>query len=331
MTVLFIIVILLIGLLFLFNSLKHKLISVNFPVREQTDETKVLKGEFSVLTYNIAGLPQGISAAKTARKEAITEIGEKISAFDIVNVQEDFNYNHSLYAKNEHVYRTNHKGKIPIGDGLNTLSHFPVLSFQRIPWRHCSGPDCWTVKGFSLTQIQLVPGIIVDVYNVHANSSDVARAVRARRENFRQLAAFINEHSKDKPLIVMGDFNAHYAYKKENLYEFIESTGLTDGWVNFLRNNEFPKIIPKFVAEHMLSLTNDSESLDKVFFRNSEHLKFQPRKYHIESSLFTNDNNEPLSDHLAVSMQFDWELTYDSLKQAQQSKPVLEQKILAEV
>ncbi len=331
MTVLFIVVILLIALLFVFNSLRTKFIAVNFPIQEPTDDKKLLKGEFTLLTYNIAGLPQGISAAKTVRKEAISEIGEKIIAFDIVNVQEDFNYNHSFYAKNGHAYRTNHKGKIPIGDGLNTLSNFPILGFQRIPWRHCSGPDCWTIKGFSLTQIQLVPGVIVDVYNVHANSSDVARAVKARRENFRQLAAFINEHSKDKPLIVMGDFNAHYAYKKENLYEFIELTGLTDGWVNFLRKDEFPKIIPKFVAEPMLSLTNDTESLDKIFFRSSEYLKFSPRKYQIESSLFTNNNNEPLSDHLAVSMQFDWELAYDSVKQIQHSKPVLEQKILAEL
>ncbi len=331
MTILLIIVGLIIAFLFVFNNLKNKLISVDFPQKQQEEEedTLVIKGEFSVLTYNIAGLPQGISAAKTLRKEAIAEIGEKIKPFDIVNVQEDFNYNNSFYSRNEHEYKTSHKGKIPVGDGLNTLSHFPILSYHRIPWRHCSGPDCWTVKGFSITQIQLAPGIIVDVYNVHANSSDVARATRARRENFRQLAKYINEHSEGKPLIVMGDFNAHYAYKRDNLYEFIESTGLTDGWVNYLRKNEFPEIIPKFVAQHMLSLNNETESLDKIFFRDSENLKFQPKDYQVESVLFTNTKNQALSDHLAVSMQFEWACSVERSVPAHESKPLIEQKVLA--
>ena len=71
MTILLIIVGLIIAFLFVFNNLKNKLISVDFPQKQQEEEedTLVIKGEFSVLTYNIAGLPQGISAAKTLRKE----------------------------------------------------------------------------------------------------------------------------------------------------------------------------------------------------------------------------------------------------------------------
>ncbi len=307
MTILFIVVVLIIVLLFLFKNLKNKLISVDFPSQQTEEENLLLHGELRVLTYNIAGLPQGISAAKTPRKDSIAEIGEKVKPFHIVNVQEDFNYNQAFYSRNEHPFRTNHKGKIPVGDGLNTLSHYPILAYHRIPWRHCSGPDCWTVKGFSFTKIQLAPGIVIDVYNVHANSSDVARATRARRENFRQLAHYIQTYSEGKPLIVMGDFNAHYAYKRDNLYEFMEATGLTDGWINYYRKNSYPEVIPKFVAQHMLSLTNDTESLDKIFFRDSELLKFKPVDYQVERELFNNAMDQALSDHLAVSMQFEWE------------------------
>ncbi len=304
MTIILILAGLIVVLLFVFKNLKRKLISVAIP--HDTSPEHFIQGNISLLTYNIAGLPQGISAAQLPRKASIAEIGEKIEPFDIVNVQEDFNYNTSFYSKNLHPYRTHPKGKIPLGDGLNTLSKFPIIEYRRIPWRHCSGPDCWTVKGFSFAQIQLANQVTIDVYNVHANSSDVARAARARRENFRQLAAYINEHSADRPLIVMGDFNAHYAFKRDNLHEFILTTGLSDGWVQFLRKGVFPEIIPKFIAPHMLSLNNDIESLDKIFYRNSKNLKFIPKDYQVEIERFCNAEGEALSDHLAVSMQLEW-------------------------
>ncbi|SEG02642.1 Metal-dependent hydrolase, endonuclease/exonuclease/phosphatase family [Sphingobacterium lactis] len=305
MTILLILAALIIVLLFIFKGMKNKLIAVDFPNEEQTEDN-LLQGKISILTYNIAGLPQGISAAKMPRKVSIAEIGEKVHRFDIVNVQEDFNYNTSFYSKNEHPYRTDTKGKIPVGDGLNTLSKFPIISYKRIPWRHCSGPDCWTVKGFTYSQIQLANKVVVDVYNVHANSSDNGRAARARRENIRQLANYILEHSENRPLIVMGDFNAHYAFKKDNLHEFLVTTGLTDGWVQYYRKGVFPEVIPKFLAQHMLSLNNDTESLDKIFFRNGDKLKFNPIDYQVELDYFRNADGYALSDHLAVSMQFEW-------------------------
>ncbi|MFE0647286.1 jacalin-like lectin [Streptomyces sp. NPDC059534] len=51
-----------------------------------------------VLTYNVAGLPDSISSAPTPREPATTEIGRRIEAYDIVHVQEDFNYHARLYA-----------------------------------------------------------------------------------------------------------------------------------------------------------------------------------------------------------------------------------------
>ena len=288
-----------------FKRLKRKLISVVFPPAD-IEQVQARQGCISVLTYNVAGLPQGISAAKLPRRLSIAEIGDKINAFDVVNVQEDFNYNPALYALNKHPFRTESKGKIPIGDGLNTLSKLPILGYHRIPWMHCSGADCWTVKGFSVAQLQITSDVIVDVYNVHANSSNKARASKARRENLRQLARYIVEHSAGKPLLVMGDFNAHYAFKKDNLHEFLSQTGLTDGWVACCRDGQFPAVVPNFVASDMLSLHNDVESLDKIFFRSSSQLQFTPAAYQVERALFTDSRGNHLSDHLAVSMQVNW-------------------------
>src|SRR5690348_10327655 len=49
-------------------------------------------GSFNVLTYNVAGLPQILSSATTPRDSSTALIGRLINAYDIVHVQEDFNY-----------------------------------------------------------------------------------------------------------------------------------------------------------------------------------------------------------------------------------------------
>jgi hypothetical protein len=56
-------------------------------------------GTFSVISYNVAGLPQIISSAVTERASSIREIGGRLNRFDIVHVQEDFNYNKMLYSQ----------------------------------------------------------------------------------------------------------------------------------------------------------------------------------------------------------------------------------------
>ncbi|HWS36426.1 MAG TPA: endonuclease, partial [Actinoplanes sp.] len=80
-------------------------------------------GTFTVLTYNVAGLPDIISSAEVDRQAAHTAIGQRLGPFDVVQVQEDFNYHAHLYAADTtHAYRTPTSGGAGIGSGLNTLS-----------------------------------------------------------------------------------------------------------------------------------------------------------------------------------------------------------------
>ena len=57
---------------------------------------------FSVLTYNIAGLPQGISSSNPLKNTPY--IGKLINDYDIVQVQEDFNYHELLIKNDNHPY-----------------------------------------------------------------------------------------------------------------------------------------------------------------------------------------------------------------------------------
>jgi len=264
-------------------------------------------GFFSVLTYNVAGLPGFISSAITGRSRSIAEIGQKINPFDIVNVQEDFNYNNSLYlGGNQHPYRTKPKGRVPFGDGLNTLSRFPMSDVIRVPWKKRTGADSLTPKGFTLVKVEIVGGIWLDVYNVHANAQNNRRASSARRDNLNQLRDYIGENSSDNALIVMGDFNAHYSFGDDNLHDFMESTTLVDSWVELQNGGLVPEAKHAFKPPHMLSIGNQNESIDKILYRSNGHLNLAARDYNIENNLFTNLRGLPLSDHYALAANFNW-------------------------
>lgn len=264
-------------------------------------------GFFSVLTYNVAGLPGFISSAITGRSRSIAEIGKKINPFDIVNVQEDFNYNNSLYlGGNQHPYRTKPKGRVPFGDGLNTLSRFPMSDVVRVPWKKRTGADFLTPKGFTLVKVEIVAGIWVDVYNVHANAQNNRKASSARRDNLNQLRDYIGENSSENALIVMGDFNAHYSFGDDNLHDFMESTSLVDSWVELQNGGLVPEAKHAFKPPHMLSIGNQSESIDKILYRSNGHLSLAARDYNIENNLFTNLRGLPLSDHYALAANFNW-------------------------
>ncbi len=80
-------------------------------------------GAFSVLTYNVAGLPDLISSGNPAANTP--RIGELVNGYDIVHVQEDFNYHAALYATDNHQFATSTSGGVPFGSGLNTMSSYP--------------------------------------------------------------------------------------------------------------------------------------------------------------------------------------------------------------
>lgn len=265
------------------------------------------QGELHLLTYNVAGLPEPLSSAKLPRAKSIRTIGQRLGDFDIINVQEDFNYNTSLYQFNQHPFRTETKGKVPFGDGLNTLSKYPILELYRIPWRDCSGTDCMTPKGFAHMRIQLAKEVIIDVYNLHANSHTRRCAVEARKKNMQQLANYINQHSEGRPLLIMGDFNAHYSFVGDNMHDFKRQTQAVDPWVDFFLEGVIPEPLAEFMIPKKLEITNDIESIDKILYRNGTNLKFTPKFYTIEDKLFASESGQHLSDHLAVSLRMGWE------------------------
>lgn len=266
----------------------------------------VKSGRLHLLTYNVAGLPDIVSSADESRTVSMQQIGRLMGRYDIVNLQEDFNFHEEVCKFNTLRHKTTTKGAALFGDGLNSFSKYPMHSLSRIAWRACAGMDCLTPKGFSKIRVQIAQSVFVDVYNVHMTSGVTPQAIRARRDNFEQLTAYIATKSIGLPLIVMGDFNAFHAYTDDVVSAFMEENRMDDTWVLSQNAGTTPVASSHFLIPDKLHIDDAVESLDKVMYRGTDKVQFHPVRYHVEKELFQSERNRPLSDHLAVSAELFW-------------------------
>jgi endonuclease/exonuclease/phosphatase family metal-dependent hydrolase len=267
-------------------------------------------GQFSVLTANVAGLPGIISSSKP--EQNTPELGRRIGKFDIVNVQEDFNYHAMLYANNDHPYRTATSGGVPFGSGLNTLSRFPFANFgvtDRIKWSKCNndeGADCLTPKGFTWSVFQLAEGVFVNVYNVHTDAGTKPADLVARRTNINQLIDHILATASDQPVIVFGDTNTRYTRADDNIRDLSTRTGMTDAWISYVRKGNPPAAGADALACGLETTTNDCEVVDKIFFRGNNLLNLNLLNFNTELDAFRGPDGKQLSDHVPLSSTFSW-------------------------
>ncbi|MFI1922169.1 MULTISPECIES: jacalin-like lectin [unclassified Streptomyces] len=268
--------------------------------------TAATSGTFNVLTYNVAGLPEGLSSGHPATNTPL--ISPRLAAYDIVNVQEDFNYHAALYAGDNHPYRTATSGGAAIGDGLNTLSDYAFEDFERVRWNNCTGTNCLTPKGFTLARVRLAEGVFVDLYNVHTNADDSDDALAARRANIEQLSDFIQANSSGNAVLVMGDTNTRYTRAGDNIRTLADENGLTDAWVQRVKGGTRPTQGADALLCPTTAPTNDCEVVDKVFYRGSKLLSLNATRYNNEWASFLDSAGGNLSDHFPHTVDFSYTL-----------------------
>jgi len=270
---------------------------------------------FSVMCYNVAGLPALISSGDPATYSV--DMGKRISDWDIVNVQEDFNYHAHLYSENTHEHRTPTSGSVPFGSGLNTLSHFPftdVTGLERVKWNDCSNfdsADCMTPKGLTKVEVLLADGVSIDIYNLHTDAGVTAADQKARASNLAQLSDFITTNSADNAVVVMGDTNTRYTRELDTIREFIEGQNLTDGWVQTVRKGVPPEKGAEALKCETATMTNECEVVDKIMFRGNNYITLTLDKWNNENEAFMGKDGKALSDHPPISSTFSWSLNPD--------------------
>lgn len=202
-----------------------------------------VSGSFNVLSYNVGGLPDLVSSSNP--KEYTVQISPKLNDYDIINVQEDFNYHNELISQVTLPYLTTTSGIAGFGSGLNSLSKYPFRDLKRITWDKRSGlfdngSDELTPKGFTAATYEITPPVKLDVYNLHADAGSDDKSLEARRDNIRQLSNYIKEHSDGNAVIVFGDTNTRYTRAADNIELLMSENGLRDPWIDLIRGGSIP-------------------------------------------------------------------------------------------
>ncbi len=250
-------------------------------------------GSFSLLTYNVAGLPQGLSGSNPTVN--IPQISPLLNSYDMVLVQEDFAYNTLLTQDAYHPYQSiTSQPSTALGpDGLNRFADFSFSGFYREKWMFCFGTfsnanDCLSEKGFSFATHLIAPGVEIDVYNLHADAGGAPGDVQARTDQFAQLATYILAQSANRAILVAGDTNLGGFDPDDEpvLVDFMQVCGLTDS------------------ARHL----GMQEKIDRVLFRSGDHVLLEAVFWRIADEFVDAAGND-LSDHNGIHVDIDWTLT----------------------
>lgn len=247
-------------------------------------------GHLKVLTYNIAGLPDGFMTAHPSANMPL--IGPLLAPYDLVLIQEDFAYGVELRRNVAQPFQSPpflRTGQWNFGDGLSLFSSRPFSRLFREPWRACHGVvdsyfDCLTPKGYSVARQTLGPELELDVYDIHLDAGASPGDEQARAAQIDQLIEAIVQRSRGRAVLVGGDTNVR-SREYALLERFEQATGLSDA-CSALHCPERARI-------------------DRIFYRSSATLTLRPRSFRLDAR-FVNVRREPLSDHLPVAVEFDW-------------------------
>lgn len=249
-----------------------------------------LSGTLRVVTYNVAGLPEGISASHP--ESNLPLIGERLNRYDLALVQEDFAYAKALRTRLHLPFQSRpfERGqRYDFGDGLSTFSRFPFSEPERTAWTQCNGItgdyfDCLTPKGFTVTTLGLNDQAALDVYDAHLDAGYSEGDRAARTAQLEQLAAAILLHSTGRAVLIGGDFNLD-PDERNKLAMLERTTGLADS-CETLRCAE-------------------PDRIDRVLFRASPLVELVPVRWRVAAG-FNDVRGAPLSDHAAVVVDFRW-------------------------
>jgi hypothetical protein len=287
-------------------------------------------GEFSVLTYDVAGLPQEV--AITARpRDHIPLISPMLNDYDIVLTQDDYdwfvpsvqeldvvNYHQQLRSEATHQFRSdaypgpvtaginpNERPQLQLGDGLGVLSRFPFGSrhplddVTRVGWTECSGSfdaetegggDCVVARGFAQVTIALDNGVPIDVYTFQAEVGETDEDQELQADNFDQLAAYIEQHSGGHAVLLAG----------ASSLDTREGQPDNDIWTQFLERTGLTDACEAVGCE-------DTDNSDKVAFRNGNGVELTPTAHDVPRNLFVSPEGEDLSYRPPVAARFQWQ------------------------
>jgi endonuclease/exonuclease/phosphatase family metal-dependent hydrolase len=249
-------------------------------------------GSFLTLTYNVAGLPWGLSSSDPYRNTPL--ISPLLNPYDLALLQEDFSFTTQLSSAATHPYKSvpGAPGGLSLNDGLTVFSRLPFANVTREAWEDCSGfisggSDCLAAKGFLVTELTVASGVVLDVYDLHMDAGQDGADYDARTAQVEQLVASLTTRSAGKAVVLGGDTNLKLTSAVDNaglLDRLLAGGGLTDA---------------------CRALGCGDERIDRIMVRSSASLELVPLSWALDGT-FVDGQGAPLSDHEAVAVRIGW-------------------------
>lgn len=296
--------------------------------------------QFSIATLNVDGLPQkllvvnlntdGPGSAGTAR------IGKYLQGkgYDLVMMQEDFNYHDVLIVLLEDEYLFDEwSGDFGVEDRSIDFLHLQnhrftcdglmacwkndltVTPMGRTAWQKNFGKfshanDEIVTKGFRRYDVTLRSGDCIVVYNMHMDATLTedeieekdAKDTEARMAQWAQLKDEVLQNLDSRPVIITGDLNSLYGRDdvKTQFIDAINESGrgtVSDVWVEMQQKGVYP------TEKHTDTIVGD-ETLDKILYINpAMGTQIQPVAFSIDREGYQYDG-KPLGDHYPVAATF---------------------------
>ena len=271
-------------------------------------------------------------------------IGQYIEAsgIDLLALSEDFNFFQEINGAAPSYATMTQRERIPtevgVGDlnnslfpfdtdGLNLMykNNLTVSSESMTAWNeHYSpttnyvvidvpdqnGADGMIDKGFRFYQVQMAPGVVVDVYILHMDAETDPGDNAARASQIDQLMAAVNANDNGNPIIIMGDTNCRYT--RDPLESTIIAAGFSDPWIDLERDGVYPQMGNESLMVDDLGYQK-GEVVDKVFYKDGTNVKLDATTYFVDAEGYT-DEGGLLGDHPPVIVTFEYSFTSSTVE-----------------
>ncbi|MCR4613486.1 MAG: hypothetical protein K5778_05745 [Bacteroidaceae bacterium] len=282
--------------------------------------------DFSIASLNVDGLPESISFV-TLNPDGPQAAGTRLisqylanKAYDLIAVQEDFNFDSELKSSLTNYGFGTHRANITASAVLSPADTDGLNFFWNTAKGRSASNESWTryahsesgdgnqyiQKGWRYYEATLAEGIKIDVYMTHMDAGDVTSS---RNIQWTELAnAVIANKNTNRPKIILGDFNSRFTREAiiANFFNPVQATGnytVSDAWVEKTRSGNYPSI----------GADAAGEVVDKIIYLNptaNGSVLLTLNSYTRDSEGYTygaaqgTSDTTPLGDHAPVVATF---------------------------
>lgn len=239
--------------------------------------------DFTVMTWNVWGLPWPLSQDRTER---LAEVPSELGRADVVGIQEA--WGGALRRLDSPLVLPQEQ---PGDSGLALAGAMCGEASRALfhPFTVRTGSERFKRKGILETDV-VVDGVRVRVYNTHLQHG--ARSAPVRSAQIAQLLQLLQEH--ELPAVVLGDFNFYNAdVMDHDTEQTMAHAGLRDVASELARPQATFRFDNRYAQRS--GLQEGRERFDRVYVRDGAGASIEARDVDV-----LRYRNQPLSDHQPV-------------------------------